>query len=163
MTIHPDAAARFTKGYALLLLTIAGEKHSRSILEGMVVGRTQYLKNPGLLNKALKSVEVEEAVVNALRSLRVDLWLYLRDTSKHAIFIDSEESAAFAVLGLNSPVSEIIGGSGAFIRTGMVQFEDRFVCDGLIQQVVWLGSGIRGSAKNTFRDLKAAGQFFKTP
>lgn len=47
----------------------------------------------------------------ALKSLRVEQWVYLRSTTRYAIFLAQAAKEAYAVLGLNNSVEEIVGTS----------------------------------------------------
>jgi hypothetical protein len=166
MVLEPALASQFIRGYTMLLLEIGGQDHQDQVLlHRLAAARILLVNNPKLLDLAVesltqKSVEVDTKVVVALRSLRLKKWVYLRDTRSYSVFIDDESEEAFAVSGLNDRLRDIVGDSGAFLEIGLLPFAGRFVCDGIITQVVWLGRGIRGELNETFAEIKAAGRFY---
>ena len=167
MVLEPELAAVFIHGYKTVLLEIGGSQYQDlPVFNQLALARDKLVRDPGLLDTALmsleqKSIEVDARVIAALRSLKVKHWIYLRDSRAYSVFLDDEE--AYAVLGLTDRLRDIIGDSGAFIETGLVAFAGRFVCDGIISQVVWLGRGIRGSCNEDFRRIRAQKHFYLTP
>ena len=95
----------------------------------------------------------------ALEGLEVRQWVYLRDTQIHSILIDSTADRAFGVLGLTQGIQDIVGGTGLIMEAGLVRYCGRYVCDGVISQPVWLGSGYRRSWNEKFKEIKVLGQF----
>lgn len=166
MVLEPALASQFIRGYTMLLLEIGGqEHHDRVLLHRLAAARIRLVNDPKLLDLAVeslvqRSVEVDAEVVAALRSLRLKKWVYLRDTRSYSVFIDDETNEAFAVSGLNDRLRDIVGDSGAFLEIGLLPFAGRFVCDGIITQVVWLGRGIRAELNETFAEIKSAGRFY---
>jgi hypothetical protein len=166
MVLEPALASQFIRGYTMLLLEIGGQDHQDQVLlYRLAAARILLVNDPSLLDKAVqslteRSVEVDAQVVAALRSLRLKKWVYLRDTRSYSVFIDDESEEAFAVSGLNDRLRDIIGDSGAFLEIGLLPFAGRFICDGIITQVVWLGRGIRAELNETFAEIKSAGRFY---
>lgn len=66
---------------------------------------------------------------------------------------------AFAVLGLTERIRDIAGASGVALETGIVRFAGRFVCDGLISQIVHLGPNYRKTYSRVYSVAKAKGRF----
>ena len=95
----------------------------------------------------------------ALEGLEVRQWVYLRDTKLHSILIELPADRAFGVLGLTQGIRDIVGGTRVIIEAGLVRYCGRYVCDGVISQVVWLGPGYRRSWSETFKEIKGSGQF----
>lgn len=119
---------------------------------------------PALLRQSIarleaRNVRLDRNVIMALASLDVRQWVYLRDTTRHSIMIDSTADRAFGVLGLTQGIRDITGGTGLYIEAGVVRYRGRYVCDGIISQVVWLGPGYRRSWNETFKEIKASGHF----
>ena len=168
MVLEPELAAVFIDGYKTVLLEIGALEHQKlPLLSQLARARNRLVLDPALLNSALESLEtkgvtVDARVIDALVSLRVKRWIYLRDSRSYSVFLDDEANQAYAVLGLNDRLRDIIGDSGAFIETGLVAFAGHFVCDGIVSQVIWLGGGIRSSCNQDFQDMKAAGRFYRT-
>ncbi len=167
MVLDPQAAQRFINTYMAVLLAIAGTPtcEDKKVLHLLVKGRARLLKDPALLEKARcslaeQSQKLDHEVMSAIEGLEVRKWVYLRDTRAYSVFLDSSTDRAFGVVGLTDRLSDVVGGSGAFVETGLVRFNGRFVCDGLFTQIVWLGTNVRKSCNEKFLELKRGKQFF---
>ena len=167
MYLDPADAQRFIHGYKLLMLEVLGEQEDRitgSVAPLLATARAKLARKPALLRKSIarleaRNVRLDRDVVMALEGLEVRQWVYLRDTTRHSIMIDSTADRAFGVLGLTQGIRDITGGTGLYIEAGVVRYRGRYVCDGIISQVVWLGPGYRRSWNETFKEIKASGQF----
>ncbi|MGH8626055.1 MAG: hypothetical protein ACREYC_12580 [Gammaproteobacteria bacterium] len=168
MTLEPTVANAFIAGYKGLLLEIGlrgRAPKSGNVLSVLAAARRQLTETPGLLDKALvklraRSEGVDEEIVRAVRTLRVNAWVFLRDTKAYSIFVHPSEETAFGVLGLTQPVRDIAGASGVAIETGIVRFTGRFVCDGLVTRIVHLGPNYRKSYSRVYKAAKAEGRFY---
>jgi len=168
MILNADDAQRFIRWYSLLLLEVLGEA-SRDVEGGLVSklaqGRAMLMQEPTLLAEAkttlaARSADVDSDVVEAVESLEVRKWVYLRDTKFHSIFIDQTTDRAFGVVGLTERLRDVLGGSGVYLETGLVRYRGHFVCDGLIAQTIWLGPNYKKSFNERYRSLKAEGRFY---
>lgn len=167
MWLAPTDAQRFIQGYKLLMLEVLGEQENRitgSVVPLLAKARAKLVGEPALLRKSIVQLEARKAgldreVVMALKGLEVRQWVYLRDTKLHSIMIDSTADRAFGVIGLTQGIRDIVGGTGLFMEAGLVRYRGRYVCDGVISQVVWLGSGYRRSWNEKFKEIKSSGQF----
>lgn len=167
MYLASDDAQRFIQGYKLLMLEVLGEQEDRisgSVVPLLAKARAKLAGEPTLLRKSIVQLEARNArldreVVIALEGLEVRQWVYLRDTKLHSVMIDSSADRAFGVLGLTQGIRDITGGTGLYMEAGVVRYRGRYVCDGIISQVVWLGPGYRRSWNETFKEIKASGQF----
>lgn len=165
MVIAKHEASAFIHGYTLLMLEIFGPAESgRDLLELLSAARTMYLENPSLLDDALRSLDkkamsVSGDVVSAIRSLEVKQWIYLKDTKSHSIFIDPSGEIAYGVQGLTERVRNIIGSSGAMVETGVVRYLGRYVTDGIVSSVVWLGPNYKKEFSSVLAGLREAGKF----
>lgn len=147
MVIAKHEASAFIQGYKQLMAEIHGPlpaKRKLKLLEILTAARKKLLADRSLLDCALrqlgaKSVSIPDEVVAAIRSLEVRNWIYLRDTRSHAVFIDPLGEGAYGVLGLTERVRNLMGGSGAVVETGLVRYLGRYVTDGIVSHVVWLG------------------------
>jgi hypothetical protein len=74
-------------------------------------------------------------------------------------FIESECKNAYAVLGLNQRPRDIVGGTGALIRTGVVHYHGKYVCDGILSNTVWIGANYKREYSAILASLKKAGRF----
>ena len=84
--------------------------------------------NPALVNAAAASLQVSGQavfpdVLQAVKSLRLKQWIFLRDTTTHSIFVEPEGTEAYAVLALTNPIRDIVGGSAVAIKTGASSIE----------------------------------------
>ena len=144
MILDERSAAVFINGYRQLLLEICGPTGADfKLLERLVEGRRKLKSDGSLLDGALSRIRsqaqsVDEAVVAAAASLQVNSWVYLRDTRRYSVFLDPAGEVAYGTLGITEPIKELVGGAGALIETGLLFFDGRIVCDGLVPR--WCGS-----------------------
>jgi hypothetical protein len=132
---------------------------SDDFVQMLASARSASQENTRLLDAAVLELEkvgvpLSPDVHRAVQSLRLKQWVYLRDTTKHSIFIDSEEREAFAVVGLTDRIRDLLGRSAVAFRTGIVEFRGRFVCDGIIQNPVLLGANYKREFNAMLADLK---------
>lgn len=168
MYLAPADAQRFIQGYKLVMLEILGEQEDRvtgSVVPLLAKAGAKLVGEPTLLGKSIaqleaRNVRLDREVVMALEGLEVRQWVYLRDTKIHSILIDSTADRAFGVLGLTQRLRDLVGGTGVIIEAGLVRYRSRYVCDGVISQVVWLGPGYRRSWNEKFKEIKASGHFY---
>lgn len=167
MYLAPADAQRFIQGYKLLMLEVIGEQAGRlagSVVPLLAKALAKLVGKPTLLRQSIARLEalnvrLDPEVVTAIEGLEVRQWVYLRDAKLHSIMIDSSADRAFGVLGLTQGIRDLVGGTGLIIETGLVRYCGRYVCDGIISQAVWLGPGYRRSWSETFKEIKASGQF----
>lgn len=113
---------------------------------------------------AADGMPLDEDIQQAVATLDVRLWIFLKELTHHAVFLDSQTPlTARAVYALTEPLSDIIGGAGAAIEAGVCIYRGRFVCDGLISQLVWIGRRLRSSWQREFMEAKRSGRFLRTP
>ena len=165
MLLEPQWSTAFIGSYKSLLLELAGsEDKNERVLDALVRGRGKLIQDRSVVAESLtalraRNIPVDEEAAEAIQTLRVARWVYLRDTRKHSIFIDPAAEMAYGVVGLTNRIKEIIGGSGAVIETGLFTYKQRVVCDGLVSAVVWLGSNYRRSFNEQLSALREAGAF----
>ncbi len=170
MIVTEQDAADFIDGYTQVMAEIFGSTSDDSQLELVDVlarGRAKYLSERASLDHALHSLEarsirVSSEVVSAIRSLEVKQWFYLKDTATYSVFVDPSADIAYAVLGLTERIRDMIGGSGALLEIGLVQYHGHYVCDGLVSNVVWLGRNDRKDLALVLADIRARGAFCRS-
>jgi hypothetical protein len=170
MIIADYEASAFIQGYTLLMIEIYGPlsaKPTQTLLEVMAAARTKYLAKRSLLDEAIRALEkkgtpVSDAVVSAVQSLEVKQWIYLKDTRSHSVFIDPSGEAAYGVQGLTERMRDIIGGTGAIVETGVVRYLGRYVTDGIVSGVVWIGPNYKKAFSNTLTELRKTRKFHAT-
>ncbi len=166
MILDERSAAIFINGYRQLLLEICGPiGASFKLLERLVEGRRKLKSDGSLLDGALSRIRsqaqsVDEAVVAAAASLQVNSWVYLRDTRRYSVFLDPAGEVAYGTLGITEPIKELVGGAGALIETGLLFFDGRIVCDGLVSSLVWIGPSYRRSYNEAVSNIRSAGNFY---
>lgn len=167
MVIPQHEASAFIHGYTLLMIEMGSPfplQPKRTLLEIMVAARSNYLANRLLLDDALCNLEkkgklIPVAVVSAIQSLEVKQWIYLKDTRSLSIFIDPSGDVAYGVHGLTERVRDIIGGTGAIVETGVIRYLGRYVTDGIVSNVVWIGSNYKKTFSSTLAELRNTGRF----
>ena len=90
-------------------------------------GRAKLIKEPTLLQEvkaklADRFADVDLEEFEAAETVDVRKWVYLRDTKLHSIFVDQATNRAFGVVGLTDRLSDLLGGSGLWLETGVVQY-----------------------------------------
>ncbi len=171
MLLDPLVAQRFIVGYKAILLhvhAVSKLKKGKSVIADLAVARGYLTEHPQNLNAALMELEADERgiaddIVTAIRSMRVDQWVYLRHTTRYAVFIDHEMTTARAVRGLTDPISAITGKTAVMFKAGVFELDGCFVCDGIIETPVYLGPGYRATYNADYAQLRKAGQFLVAP
>jgi len=168
MIIDALSASKFIAVYKTLLLEIDRTGHDggkSNLIKRLAAARSRLSSDPSLIEQALaalksRSVAVDPEVVESLRSLEVENWVFLRDTKVHSIFVHPSEHRAYGVLGLNDRIRDIVGGAGLVVETGLVQYAGRFVCDGLVSRILWIGKNYRNNFNRAYQTIKSEGRFY---
>lgn len=167
MLVDPHAAAHFIAGYQSLLTEVhrqSGSAPNTPVLEMLTAAREAAYENPALLDAAAASLEasgqaVASDVLAAARTLRLQHWVFLRDTTTYSVFVEPKGTEAYAVLGLTNRIRDIVGSSGVAIKAGVVEYRGRYVCDGIVSNLVWLGGNLKREFNATLSLLKKSGRF----
>jgi hypothetical protein len=167
MLLPRDQALRFINGYKPMLLRVlknTGTPQTGDINTDLAAARALGVGNPVLFEAALSDLAasgapVEPAVVSAIRSLQVGLWLYVRQGKTYAVFLDKEAQNAYAVRALTTPLNDLLDQPPFALETGIFRFEGYFVCDGLALNPVPLGPGYRSQLNAAYSALREAGKF----
>ncbi len=167
MIVNNEIADNFMETYKDFLLfvyqTSDFTEKNCELLEMLSIGRDQYIQNRKLLNIYKENNEVKLEIYHAIKSLEVNNWVYLRDTTKYSIFLKEDITVSYAVLGLTQPIKEIFGYSGLYLKTGLVSLDNCIVCDGIISNIVGLGSGYKSEFNESFKELKKNNLFYNSP
>lgn len=81
----------------------------------------------------------------------------LRYLKKHTVFLsESKPAHAYAVLGLVSPIDEVIGPDlPRLVEAVLLPFRDKIIYDGMLAPYrIHFGPGIRADLNGTYRDIK---------
>ena len=101
---------------------------------------------------------VEPDVVLAVKRMKVDRWVYLRQTKRFAVFIDKMVENAYEVRALTTPLDELVGEPPCTFEIGVFEYEGVFVCDGLALGPIALGPGYRAQFKAAYTAIRKAGR-----
>jgi hypothetical protein len=165
MILDERSAAVFINGYQKLLLEICGPTGGNiKLLERLVEGRKKLISGVSPLNDVVSRIHdqgqhVDETVVAAATSLQVKSWVYLRDTRRYSIFMEPAGMRAYGAVGLTNPIKELLGGSGAVVETGLLTYNGRIVCDGLISPLAWIGPSYKRNFNEALSNIRSAGNF----
>jgi len=143
------------------------DKSKTKLLDKLATARSKYCCDRSLLDPALQALDAQSItilpeVISAVRSLEVKKWVYLKDTRSYSVFIDPSTKVAYGVLGLTERIRNIIGGSGAFVETGLLRYHGMYISDGIVSQVLWLGNNLKKEFTNDLNDIKNHGSFHET-
>ena len=166
MVIDPASATQFIASYKSLLAEVhrqSGGKPHREGLQMLASAREAANANPALIDAAEISLRANGQVIppdvlQAVTTLRLKQWVFLRDTTSHSIFIEPDGTEAYAVLGLTNRIRDIVGGSAVAIKTGVVEYQGRYVCDGIVESLVWLGSNLKKEFNATLSHARKNGR-----
>ncbi len=167
MIIRPDDAKQFLATYSRLLTEayrLTDGEHLEEMLAILAAGRDAIVAEPLLIDAVVTNLEDEGVLLApdalaAIRTLQLQEWVFLRDTTKYSIFIDVDGKEAYAVRGLTDRLSDITRGTGLLVRTGLVYYKGGYVCDGILANPVWLGPEYKRSYAEIFTALKQSGHF----
>ena len=160
MVISSDLASRFIGQYKDFLLYVYHEVLNEDKRKDFIA-REYYVSNHTLLDQFVDITDdIDLEMIDAIKSLRLDMWVYLRDTTKYSLFINPQISQSFAVLGLNDPIKHLFGSSGLTIKTGVCCMDNKYVCDGLISSVVQMGKNYKSEFNEMYKRHKAEGMFY---
>jgi hypothetical protein len=174
MVIEPTIANRFINEYKRFLLSIyqpeSADDDGKRMIEKLHLARKRFLANRGLLDEYMRTLEdgvepIDRKILLAIRNLEYARWVYLRDLKSHSIFLEDGGGSGYGygVLGLMDEISVMTGGPGAVLEAGVFAFDDHYVCDGLIANVVQLGPNYRRSFNELYKELLETGKFRVNP
>jgi hypothetical protein len=169
MLLDPVQAQRFIAGYKAILLHVhaaAKLTKGKSVIADLAAARGYLTEHPQNLNVAFIALEAEKCGIEddiAIRSMRVDQWVYLRHTTRYAVFIDHEMTTARAVRALTDPIAAITGKPPVTFKAGVFEFDGCYVCDGIIDTPVYLGPGYRATYNAAYARLRKTGHFLVVP
>ncbi|MGO9945587.1 MAG: hypothetical protein ACLPWG_01900 [Steroidobacteraceae bacterium] len=166
MILDERSAAVFINGYQKLLLQICGPAEGNvKLLQRLAKGRKKLMSDVSLLDDALSRIHaqgqhVDETVIAAAASLQVKSWVYLRDTRRYSIFMEQAGIHAYGAVGITDPIKDLLGGSGALVETGLLLYDGRIVCDGLISPLAWIGPSYKRSFNEALSNIRSSGNFY---
>lgn len=171
MLLPRDQALRFIEGYKTVLLRVLADTQTprtASMTQDLADARALVCSDPKLIDAALVELAsegqaVEPTVVAALRTLRLNRWIYLRHGKTFAVFLDKESKSAYAVRALTTPLNELFDEPPLLLETGVLEFENHFICDGLVLNPVLVGPGYRAQLNTAYARIRKEGNFHARP
>ena len=170
--INSELADSFMQRYSDFLVFVY-EEHIGAIQEDekdefliiLALAREIYDENRGIFDDFIEADGKTVAIIDdAIQSLDLSYWIYTKDTTKYSLFINIEEGYAYAVQGLTAPIKEMCGGTGVFLRTGIIMLDDYFVCDGIMQEIAdRLDTSQKQKCNEVYKEIKQEKLFFKKP
>jgi hypothetical protein len=98
------------------------------------------------------------AIVESWRHRRAGAFFVLRHLQKYSIFIAEKPSAVYGVLGLVSPLAEVLPFVPCCTKAILLPFETHIIYDSLLVPYnIYFGKGIRSSLERTYKDAKERG------
>jgi len=170
MMINSELADSFMRRYSDFLMFVYEEyigtiQEEDSILIILGLAREIYDEDRDIFDDFIEADGKTIPILDdAIQSLNVSYWVYLKDTTKYSLFIDADGDYACAVQGLTDPIKDICGGTGVCLRTGIIVLDDYFVSDGIIQEVAdRLNKSQRQKCNDVYKEIKQEKLFFKKP
>jgi hypothetical protein len=165
LMLDEDSALAFIETYKAVLLDVVGPAAAdESITQRLLDARDLLVREPARLDAAIGHLrgigtDLDEDVLHALRDIRLQRWIYLRDTRSHSIFLDPSGSAAYGVLGLTQCLRDITSTSGMFVETALLSYRGQIICDALISTVAMLGANLRRECNSLLAKARAEGRY----
>ncbi len=168
MVIDREAANVFIDGYSRLLQSVylgQGGESGIKKLEALAEGRKAIAADVSVISAAVAELQlagnpIPSAILDAVATLRLSQWVYLRDTTRYSVFLDINGDEAYAVQGLIQPIRSIFGGSGISFVAGLIEYDNQIVCDGIVESPVWLGPNYKKQYATLLAKAKNRGAFY---
>ncbi len=165
LMLDEGIALAFIETYKDVLLDIAGPGTAGdSLTQRLIDARDLLMEEPARLDAAIahlrsKGTYLDEEALYAMRDIRLQRWIYLRDTRSHSIFLDPSGSAAYGVLGLTQRLRDITGVSGMIVEAVLLSYRGHVICDALIKFVATLGTNLRSEFNSLLANARAEGRY----
>lgn len=172
MVIDAPTAQRFIAAYKDFLgsLVSTQDKAGRDVTQWLAQGRDRFVADRTQLDRyRAANPKADEEMLDAIANSQTGQWVHLKDTRAYSVLMDMDATQAYAVLGLTQPLRTIdagkgyVMGSGLVMQAALVSLNGRWVCDGLIQNPVWLGPGYKRSYTASYTALRKSGGFSVGP
>ena len=172
MVIDEPTAQRFIEAYMHFLSSLLQPKETKglTVMQLLAKGRDRFVADRTLLDSyRQKHPEADAEMLDAIAQSQFGRWVHLKDTRGYSVLLDDAATRAYGVLGLTQPLRTIdagkgyVRGSGLAMQAALVPLNGRWVCDGLIQEPVWLGPNYKRSYTESYTALRKAGGFSLGP
>ncbi|MEI6424893.1 MAG: hypothetical protein WCP55_21945 [Lentisphaerota bacterium] len=161
-TIKPDIAKRFLKTYKDILLFIYEERRFEydkdKPLELYVKSAHILNKNPEYFDTWIADVkDYDKEMLDVIRKIRYDRFIYLKDTSSYSIVMESDYSRIYKCHGLNDGLQTLISQDYASFECGLVKYDNKIFINGLVCDWIYLGINFKNEVNARFEILKKSG------
>ena len=171
MVIDESTAQRFIAAYMHFLSSLLQPQETKglTVMQLLHKGRARLWPTALLTRYRQKHPKADAEMLDAIAQSQFGRWVHLKDTRGYSVLLDDAATRAFGVLGLTQPLRSIdasegyVMGSGLALQATLVPLNGRWVCDGLNQEPVWLGSGYKRSYTESYTALRKAGGFSLGP
>lgn len=164
MTLLPEEALIFIQDYQAFLESLRQREPGERVIENLALARSRFLQQPELFETyKAKNPRLNPLFVEAISSLKIQRWVYLKDTPRHSVFMDEAGQSAYAVHGLTERLRDITGGSGCVVLTGLFAWDGVYVCDGIVANHVYLGSNLKREFADKLKILRTQGRYYASP
>lgn len=167
MVITEPLARRFIGTYTDFLGSLLPDsaKAGKRTTQWLVTARKRFLGNQSRLQAYVRAhPQADAAMLEAIAALRIRSWIYLKDTTAYSVWMDEAGERAYGVLGLTQRVRDLCqGGSGVILTAGLMPLGGRWVTDGLVENLAWLGPNYRRDLKQAYNRLRQSGRFSTGP
>lgn len=166
MVIDPTRARCFINHYQDFLTSIADaqESQGKTGLEILALARKRYASDRNLFSEWRKENGHRDTdILDAIADIEIGRWVFLKDTRSYSVFLREDGEAAYAVQGLTDRLRDISGHSGIVVLAGLFWLDGKYVCDGLLDNAVTLGSNYMASFRERYQSLRSRGHFYVVP
>jgi len=166
MVIEPTRARHFISHYQNFLTSIADtqECQGKTGLEILALARKRFASDRNLFSVWREQNSNRDAeILDAIANIEIGRWVYLKDTRSYSVFLREDGEAAYAVQGLTNKLRDISGHSGISMLAGVFPLDGKYVCDGLLEGVLTLGSNYMASFRECYQSLRSTGRFYAAP
>jgi hypothetical protein len=103
-----------------------------------------------------KLLPADLVLVGSWRYRLAGNFFVLRHLKKYSLFLSEGSSHIYGVLGLVSPIEEVVGFTvPVYVQAVLLPFEDKIIYDSLLMPYrITFGSGIRGRLNETYRNVQ---------
>lgn len=169
MLLSPKDAKRFMATYERVAIAV----HALAALDppdtptaSLVMARERLQETPELLAEAVtylkrQGSKTDPQVVEALRQMKLDEYLHLKDLKRGSIFLSTDGSEAYSAIGLTQAPGAIIGTRGHVVKTALCPFADKILCDGIFIARAQIGPSLWSEFHRRDLSLKAAGRLHR--
>jgi hypothetical protein len=174
MTLLPEETERFFRNW-LKLLAFVNDKHNlvkkfghpekpaKIKPETINKIKTKLWENAGIIDEYIDSVwDLPKDDIQLLKGWKSKQiggdFIILRHLKKYSVFLNTDNSLLYGVIGISNPISEMIPSYmlPKPVETVLIPFGDKIIYDSLFNTYnIQFGSNIRDDYKDRYNEIKA--------